>query len=225
MKLYNEFQKFSRSNGVPSLTLDGYAKAMNNTATYINPTITEERKMNVAQMDVFSRLMMDRILFLGTGIDSDVANIVNSQLLFLQMSDPEKPVTLYINSGGGSVTDGMAIYDTAKLVTCPVYTTCCGLAASMAAVLLASGDKGHRNSLKHSKIMLHQPSGGSERVTAADFAIVAKQMEDCKIMLYEALAEDTGKPFEHIAEICDRDFWMTPEEAIAEGVIDSILTR
>ena len=222
MELYKDLQLFSRDRGVSTNTLDAYAKM---TGQYINPTITEERRMNVAQMDVFSRLLMDRILFLGTGIDSDVANIVNSQLLFLQMCDPEKPVTMYINSPGGSVDDGMAIYDTAKLITCPVHTTCCGTAASMAAVLLASGERGHRTSLLHSRIMVHQPSGGAPRCTASDFAIVAREMDKCKDMLYKCLAEDTGKDYEHIKEICDRDFWMSPEEAINEGIIDSILKK
>ena len=222
MDLKKEFELFSRSNGVPTTSLAGYTALQN---AYINPTITEERKLNVAQMDVFSRLMMDRIIFLGTGIDSDVANIINSQLLFLQMADPEKAVTLYINSGGGSVSDGMAIYDTAKLITCPVFTTCCGTAASMAAVLLASGDKGHRNSLLHSRIMVHQPSGGTERCTAADFRIVADEMDKCEKMIYTVLAEDMGKDYEYVKALCDRDHWMSADEAIKEGIIDSILKK
>jgi ATP-dependent Clp protease protease subunit len=168
---------------------------------------------------------MDRILFLGTGIDSDVANIVNSQLLFLQMDNPNKPITMYINSPGGSVYDGMSIYDVMNFVSCPVGTTCCGTAASMGAVLLAAGEKGKRNALPHSQIMLHAPSGGTGRATAPDFRIAAAEMEKCENMLYTVLANDMGKDFEYVKKICDRDHWLTPEEAVSEGVIDEIIRK
>jgi ATP-dependent Clp protease protease subunit len=223
----NQFEKefgfVCRDNGVSQSTIKKYS---NHLDQYLNPTIIEERKLNVASMDVFSRLMMDRILFLQGGIDSDVANIINSQLLFLQMDNPGKPVTIYINSPGGSVYDGMAIYDVMNLISCPVYTTCCGTAASMAAVLLSSGEKGFRNSLPHSQIMLHAPSsGGQGHTTAPDFRIAAAEMEKCENMLYKVLAENMDKDFDYVKKICDRDYWLTPEEAVSQGVIDEILKK
>ena len=217
-----DFRLFARDHKVSGTMVDSYGRFVN---SYINPTITEERKLNVAQMDVFSRLLMDRILFLGTDIDSDVANIINSQLLFLQTSNDSAPINMYINSRGGSVSDGMSIYDVMKIISCPVSTTCIGTAASMAAVLLSSGEKGNRFALPHSEIMVHAPSGGTGRVTAPDFMIAAREMEKCQNMLYQVLSEETGQPFDHIKEICDRDHWMTPIEAKAEGVIDEILTK
>lgn len=220
----NNFEKdyrlFARDHRVSGTAIDKYANFLDQ---YIEPTIVEERKLNATQISVFSRLFMDRILFLGTEINSDVANIINSQLLFLQTENPEKAVNMYINSPGGSVYDGMAIYDVAKFIKCPIATTCCGTAASMAAVLLASGDKGKRTSLPHSQIMLHAPSGGTGRVTAPDFKIAAKEMEKCEEMLYRVLAQETGKSYEYIKQICDRDYWLTPEEAQKEGVIDKVI--
>ena len=217
--LEKDYRLFARDHKVSGTMIDGYSKMLN---AYISPTITEERKLNVAQMDVFSRLFMDRILFLGTGIDSDVANIITSQLLYLQMDNPNKTINLYINSGGGSVYDGMSIYDVMKSNECPVSTTCCGMAASMAAVLLSSGDKGLRQSLPHSRIMLHQPSGGAQG-QASDILIAAKEMEKCQDMLYKVLAENMGKDYDYVNQICDRDYWLTPGEAINEGVIDTII--
>ena len=218
-----DFGLFARSNyNVSTTALDGYKRMMDN---YIEPTIIEERRLNATQISVFSRLFMERILFIGTEINSDVANIVNSQLLYLQTENPSKPITIYINSPGGSVYDGMSIYDVAKFITCPIATTCCGTAASMAAVLLASGDKGQRNALPHSQIMLHAPSGGTGRVTAPDFRIAAKEMEKCEEMLYSVLAKDMNKDIDYIRKICDRDNWMTPEEAVREGVIDFVIQR
>lgn len=193
------------------------------TSQYIEPYIMEERKSNVAQLSVFSRLFMDRILFLGTEINSDVANILVSQLLFLESDNPNKPVTIYINSPGGSVYDGMSIYDVSKFISCPVYTTCIGTAASMGAVLLASGEKGNRFALPHSQIMLHSPSGGTGRVTSPDFKIAAKEMEKCEEMLYSVLSENLEKDYDAIKQMCDRDFWMTSKEAMEHGVIDTIL--
>lgn len=221
--LEKDFNLFARDHHVSSLTLEQYANSMN--AQYIEPTIVEERKLNATQISVFSRLFMERILFIGTEINSDVANIVNSQLLFLQTENPSKPITMYINSPGGSVYDGMSIYDVAKFISCPIATTCCGTAASMAAVLLSSGDKGMRNALPHSQIMLHAPSGGTGRVTAPDMRIAAREMDKCETMLYTVLAENMGKDYNYVKQICDRDFWLTPEEAVKEGVIDSIIMK
>ena len=219
--LEKDYRLFARDHHVTSSMVDGYGKMV---SAYINPTITEERKLNVAQMDVFSRLFMDRILFLGTAIDSDVANIVTSQLLFLQMQNPDKLVNLYINSPGGIVSDGMAIYDVMQFVSYPVSTTCCGMAASMAAVLLSGGEKGQRGALPHSKIMIHQPLGGAQG-QASDILIAAKEIDKCQNMLYGILAENMGKDFNYIKEICDRDHWLTPEEGIAEGIIDQIIKK
>ena len=221
-KVEENFRLFARDRHVSGSLLDSYAPYV---SQYINPTIIEERKLNVASMDVFSRLLMDRILFLGTEINSDVANIINSQLLFLQMENPSKPINIYINSPGGCVADGMAIYDGMKLNSCPVHTTCCGTAASMGAVLLAAGEHGKRSSLPHSQIMLHAPSGGTGRITAPDFRIAAAEMEKCENMLYRVLSEDMGKDFDYVKGICDRDYWLTPEEALREGVIDEILKK
>lgn len=193
------------------------------TSQYIEPYIMEERKSNVAQLSVFSRLFMDRILFLGTEINSDVANILVSQLLFLESDNPNKPVTIYINSPGGSVYDGMAIVDVINKIKCPVYTTCVGTAASMAAVILSAGERGHRCALPHSQIMLHAPSGGTDRVTSPDFKIAAKEMEKCEKMLYSVLSENLEKDYDAIKQMCDRDFWMTSKEAMEHGVIDTIL--
>ena len=193
------------------------------TSQYIEPYIMEERKSNVAQLSVFSRLFMDRILFLGTEINSDVANILVSQLLFLESDNPNKPVTIYINSPGCSVYDGMAIVDVMNKIKCPVYTTCVGTAASMAAVILSAGERGHRCALPHSQIMLHAPSGGTGRVTSPDFKIAAKEMEKCEEMLYSVLSENLEKDYDAIKQMCDRDFWMTSKEAMEHGVIDTIL--
>ena len=193
------------------------------TSQYIEPYIMEERKSNVTQLSVFSRLFMDRILFLGTEINSDVANILVSQLLFLESDNPNKPVTIYINSPGGSVYDGMAIVDVMNKIKCPVYTTCVGTAASMAAVILSAGERGHRCALPHSQIMLHAPSGGTGRVTSPDFKIAAKEMEKCEEMLYSVLSENLEKNYDAIKQMCDRDFWMTSKEAMEHGVIDTIL--
>ena len=222
MNLEKDYRLFARDNHVSGSMLDDYQRQI---AQYIEPTIVEERKLNATQISVFSRLFMDRILFLGTGIDSDVANIVNSQLLFLQMENPSKPVTMYINSPGGSVYDGMSIYDVMNLIDCPVCTTCIGTAASMAAVLLSSGEKGKRNALPHSQIMVHAPSGGTGRITAPDLRIVAAEMEKCEDMLYKVLAENMGKDYDYVKQICDRDHWLTPEEAVKDGIIDEIINK
>jgi ATP-dependent Clp protease protease subunit len=217
-----DFKLFARDHHVSGQLLDDYMKFQN---SYIEPYIVEERRLNATQISVFSRLFMERILFLGMEINSDVANIVNSQLLYLQTENPDKAITMYINSPGGSVYDGMSIYDVAKYVSCPIATTCCGTAASMAAVLLSSGDKGMRTALPHSQIMIHQPSGGTGRVQAADMEIAWKEMKKCEVMLYNVLAENTGKSFDEIEALCDRDKWYTAAEAVKEGLIDSVITK
>lgn len=223
MNLEKDFKLFASDHGVSSSVLNDYQNVM--TSQYIEPYIMEERQRNIAQISVFSRLFMERILFLGTEINSDIANIINSQLLYLEMSNPNKPITMYINSPGGSVYDGMSIYDVTKFINCPIHTTCIGTAASMGAVLLAAGDKGCRFALPHSQIMLHAPSGGTGRVTSPDFKIAAKEMEKCENMLYNVLAENMETDFESIKKMCDRDFWMTPEEAKEHNVIDEIIKR
>ena len=218
-----DFKLFASDRGVSSTLMNDYQNVIS--SQYIEPYIMEERQRNIAQISVFSRMFMERILFLGTEINSDVANIINSQLLYLEMDNPNKPITMYINSPGGSVYDGMSIYDVTKFISCPIHTTCLGTAASMAAVLLSSGDKGHRYALPHSQIMLHSPSGGTGRVTSPDFKIAAKEMEKCETMLYNVLAENMETDYETIKNMCDRDFWMTPEEAVNLKVIDEIIKR
>lgn len=217
-----DFKLFARDHHVSGQVLDDYMKFHDD--FYIEPYIVEERRLNATQISVFSRLFMERILFLGTEINSQVANIVNSQLLYLKTENPDKPIKMYINSPGGSVYDGMSIYDVTKFVTCPIETTCCGMAASMAAVLLSSGDKGMRNALPHSKIMIHQPMGGVQG-QASDMEIAWKEMKKCKDMLYNILAENTGKSVEEITALCDRDKWYTAAEAAKEGLIDTVITN
>lgn len=220
----NDFIKFACSqNNITKSKIERYNNML--TDSYIEPTIIEKSQHNMAAMSVFSKLFTERILFLGTEIDSDVANIINSQLLYLAMTDPQAPITLYINTPGGSVYDAMSIYDTMQFITCPVETTCLGTAASMGSVLLSGGEKGRRSALPHSQILLHSPSGGTGRVTAPDMRIAAKEMEKCENMLYTVLSENTGKDFEYIKKVCDRDYWLTPEEAINEGVIDFIIGK
>ncbi|MBR2947384.1 MAG: ATP-dependent Clp endopeptidase proteolytic subunit ClpP [Bacteroidales bacterium] len=217
-----EFEKYAVKHiGISSTTLDAYTKV---TAGYINPTILEERSLNVAAMDVFSRLMMDRIIFLGVGIDNDVANIVQAQLLFLESTDSAADIQIYINSPGGIVYAGLGIYDTMQLVTPDVATICTGMAASMAAVLLTAGAKGKRSALPHSRVMIHQPLGGAEG-QASDIEIAAKQIKQLKTELYEIIAQHSGKSLERIEKDADRDYWMTAQQAVKYGMVDSILSR
>ena len=223
IKQSNDFKLFARDHGVSSSVFDDYTKSVNN--TYIEPTIVEERRLNATSISVFSRLFMDRILFIGSGIDNDVANIVNSQLLYLEMQDSDKPVTMYINSPGGSVYDGLSIYDVMNYVNCPVVTTCIGIAASMGAVLLTSGEKGKRTALKHSKIMIHEPSTVIGPIRAKDLEVEAGEMVKCKETLYRILSENSGKTYEEIAELCKLDKWYSSDEAIANGMIDTIITK
>ncbi|MBQ5864798.1 MAG: ATP-dependent Clp endopeptidase proteolytic subunit ClpP [Bacteroidales bacterium] len=232
----NEFEKFARGHlGISSLALDRYKKvnsvyrvpqalATVPSGAYINPSIIEERQMNVAVMDVFSRLMMDRIIFLGVPVTDDVANIIQAQLLFLDSTDSSSDIQLYINSPGGSVYAGLGIYDTMQLVTSDVATICTGMAASMASILLTAGEKGKRSALPHSRVMIHQPMGGAEG-QASDIEITAKQIVKLKQELYEIIANHSGKSIEQIYADADRDYWMTSAEALEYGMIDEILTK
>lgn len=221
----NDFELFAKEH-VNSLALHEYTSLFNGSvpSNSLTPYIIEERQLNAVQMDVFSRLMMDRIIFLGTGINDQVANIVQAQLLFLNSSDAKKPIKLYINSPGGSVYAGYGIYDTMNYISNDVYTMCCGMAASMAAVLLSSGTKGKRIGLPHSRVMIHQPMGGTEG-QASDMEITMKEMIRIKAELYEILASNTGKTVKQITADADRDYWMRGEEAVKYGMIDKILTK
>ncbi|MCL2561697.1 MAG: ATP-dependent Clp endopeptidase proteolytic subunit ClpP [Rikenellaceae bacterium] len=219
----SEFEKYATGHmGISSLKLHGYTSLA--TSAYISPTIIEERQLNVAQMDVFSRLMMDRIIFLGVPIYDDVANIIQAQLLFLESADAHKDIQIYINSGGGSVSSGLGIYDTMQLVAPDVATICTGMAASMAAVLLAAGAKGKRTALPHSRIMIHQPMGGAQG-QASDIEITAREILKLKKELYEILAKHSGSTYKKIEKDADRDYWMTSPEAVEYGLIDEVLRK
>jgi ATP-dependent Clp protease protease subunit len=193
-------------------------------AGYISPTIIEERQMNVASMDVFSRLMMDRIIFLGVGINDHVANIIQAQLLFLESVDAQKDILIYLNSPGGGVYAGLGIYDTMQYINPDVSTICTGMAASMGAVLLCAGADGKRTALKHSRVMIHQPLGGAQG-QASDIEITAREIQKLKKELYEIISEHTGKSYKEVWKDSDRDYWMTAEEAKAYGMIDEVLER
>lgn len=223
MKTHNEFRKFAiKHQGISSLTMDTYTSISNN--SYISPTIIEERQLNIATMDVFSRLMMDRIIFLGTPIDDYVANIIQAQLLFLQSTDPSKDIQIYFNTPGGAVHAGLGIYDTMQYISCDVATICTGMAASMGAVLLCAGTKGKRSGLKHSRIMIHQPVGGAQG-QASDIEITAREIMKLKKELFLIISEHSGNPFKKVEKDSDRDYWMTAEEAKSYGMIDEILIR
>ncbi len=217
----NDFKKFAISQGIGSGKLHSYSEVV---AGYVSPTIIEERHLNVAQMDVFSRLMMDRIIFLGAPINDDVANIIQAQLLFLESTDTTKDVTLYINSPGGSVSAGLGIYDTMQLVECDVRTICTGMAASMGAVLLTAGAKDKRMALPHSRVMIHQPMGGVQG-QASDIAITARHIAQLKDELYDILASHSGRDKSDIERDADRDFWMTSAEAVEYGLIDGVVAK
>ena len=216
-----DFFKFATSDcGINGLGLEKYM----NDQGYISPSILEERQLNVTQMDVFSRLMMDRIIFLGTPINDYVANVIQAQLLFLDTSDPGKDISIYINSPGGSVHAGLGIYDTMQFIQSDVATICTGLAASMASVLLCAGEKGMRCALPHSRVMIHQPMGGAEG-QATDMEITVREIQKLKKELYEIIANHSGKDFESVWKDADRDYWMTAEEAKAYGMVDEVLTK
>jgi ATP-dependent Clp protease protease subunit len=218
----DEFKKYAtKHRGISSLSLEKYASVYNN---YISPTIIEERQLNIAQMDVFSRLMMDRILFLGVPIDDYVANIIQAQLLFLESTDPSKDIQIYMNTPGGGVHAGLGIYDTMQYISPDIATICTGMAASMGAVLLAAGTAGKRTALTHSRIMIHQPMGGAQG-QAADIEITAREILKLKKELYDILAQHSGNTYKKIEKDSDRDYWMTAEEAKAYGMIDEVLLR
>ena len=218
----SEFEKYAVKHlGMSSARLSSYSNVCSG---YINPTIIEERQLNVASMDVFSRLMMDRIIFLGVGIDNDVANIVQAQLLFLESTDSSADIQIYINSPGGMVYAGLGIYDTMQLVGPDVATICTGMAASMAAVLLTAGAHGKRSVLPHSRVLIHQPMGGAEG-QASDIEIAAAEIKKLKGELYDIISRHSGQSVEKITRDADRDYWMTASEAVAYGMADNILQK
>jgi ATP-dependent Clp protease protease subunit len=218
----DEFSKYAIGHrGINSLTL---AKYKSISANYISPTIIEERQLNIATMDVFSRLMMDRIIFLGVPIDDYVANIIQAQLLFLESVDSHKDIQIYLNTPGGSVYAGLGIYDTMQYINPDVATICTGMAASMGAILLCAGEKGKRTALRHSRILIHQPMGSAEG-QASDIDITAREIQKLKKELYEIISQHSGQPYRRILKDADRDYWMTSEEAREYGMIDEILIR
>ncbi len=213
-----EFEKYaSLGRGISTNTLDRYVR----NGAYINPTVIEERKLNATSIDVFSRLLMDRIIWLGCPIDDDVANIVQAQLLFLTSVDPKADISLYVNTPGGSVSAGLGIYDTMQLISPDVATICTGMAASMGSVLLCAGTKGKRSMLPHSRVMIHQPLGGVHG-QAEDILIEAREIEKCREELFHIIAEHSGQPYEKVFSDGDRNYWMSAEEALAYGMVDSI---
>lgn len=221
----NDFRNYAVKHlGIPSVRLDQYAKAAGGdiTSSYISPTIIEERQLNVAQMDVFSRLMMDRIIFLSTDVNDYTATVVQGQLLYLDSVDPGKDISIYINSPGGSVIAGLGLYDTMQHVKSDVSTICIGMAASMAAVLLVAGAKGKRMALPHSRVMIHQPLGGVQG-QASDIEITAREILRYKAELYQIIADHSGMSLERIEHDADRDYWMTAQDAKEYGMIDEIL--
>ena len=216
---YDEFQKYAvKHRGISSLTMHDYVRAS------MTPYIIEERQLNVAQMDVFSRLMMEHIIFLGTAINDQVANVVQAQMLFLESVNAKKDITIYLNSPGGSVYAGLGIYDTMQYIAPDVATICTGMAASMGAVLLCAGAKGKRSALKHARVMIHQPMGGAEG-QASDMEITVREVLKLKKELYEIIANHSGQPFDRVEKDGDRDYWMIAEEAKAYGMIDELLLK
>ncbi len=229
----NDFLNYAVSAGLNSMHVENIMCAnaavaagasTARSSSYISPTILEERKLNVSQMDVFSRLMMDRIIFLGTEVNDYTANVIQAQLLYLDSCDPEKPIQLYLNSPGGSVSAGLGIYDTMQYVRAKVGTTCTGMAASMGAILLAAGEKGMRTALPHSRIMIHQPMGGVQG-QASDIEITAREILRLKDELNKILSDCTGKPIATIRNDADRDYWMAAKDALKYGIIDNVLIR
>ena len=222
--MHTDFRKYAVKHlGMNGSRLDSY---MNITSQggYISPTIIEERQLNVAQMDVFSRLMMDRIIFLGTAVDDYTANVIQAQLLYLDSSDPGKDISIYINSPGGSVYAGLGIYDTMQFISSDISTICTGIAASMSAVLLVAGTEKKRFALNHSRVMIHQPLGGVQG-QASDIEITAREIAKIKQELYAIISTHSGKPVEDVARDSDRDFWMTAAEAKEYGMVDDVLTK
>ena len=214
----NDFLKFAVSNGMNSMHVEN---AMNASASYISPSILEERQLNVTQMDVFSRLMMDRIIFLGTEVNDYTANVIQAQLLYLDSVDSERDINIYLNTPGGSVYAGLGIYDTMQFIRSRVATICTGMAASMGAVLLVAGEKGMRAALPHSRVMIHQPLGGIQG-QASDIEITAREILKLKDELYQIISDHSGQTMEKIRQDADRDYWMTAEEALQYGMIDKV---
>lgn len=223
MDFGREFEKYAvKHKGLSSMHVGNYINSVY--ANYISPTIIEERQLNIATMDVFSRLMMDRIIFMGVPINDYVANIIQAQLLFLESADSKRDIQIYVNSPGGSVYAGLGIYDTMQYIGPDVATICTGMAASMAAVLMCAGTKGKRTALKHARIMIHQPLGGAEG-QASDIEITAREIQKLKKELYEIISVHSGKPYDDVWRDSDRDFWMTAEESKAYGMIDEVLVK
>ncbi len=222
MNSSKEFRDYAvKHRGISSLTLDRYTSVYGN---YISPTIIEERQMNVAQMDVFSRLMMDRIIFLGVPIDDYVANIIQAQLLFLESNDANRDIQIYLNTPGGSVYAGLGIYDTMQYIKPDIATICTGMAASMGAVILCSGKEGKRTALTHSRVLIHQPMGGAQG-QASDIEITAREIQKLKKELYEIISKHSKQSYKRIWKDSDRDYWMTAQEAKDYGMIDEVLVH
>ena len=217
----NDFLKFAVSNGMNSMHVEN---AMNASASYISPSILEERQLNVTQMDVFSRLMMDRIIFLGTEVNDYTANVIQAQLLYLDSVDSDRDISIYLNTPGGSVYAGLGIYDTMQFVKSNVATICTGMAASMGAVLLVAGEKGMRAALPHSRVMIHQPLGGIQG-QASDIEITAREILKLKDELYQIISDHSGQTVEKIRQDADRDYWMTAKESLEYGMIDKVYSR
>lgn len=218
----NDFKKYATQHlGMNSMVLDDVISLQNQ---YLNPYILEERQLNVTQMDVFSRLMMDRIIFLGTAIDEYTANTLQAQLLYLDSTDSGKDISIYINSPGGSVYAGLGIYDTMQFISSDVTTICTGMAASMGAVLLVAGQEGKRSALPHSRVMIHQPLGGAQG-QASDIEITAREIQKLKKELYTIISEHSHTDFDKVWADSDRDYWMTAQEAKEYGMIDQVLSR
>lgn len=225
----NDFLKFATSKGMNSMHVervmqDGMRAPMVASDSYISPSILEERQLNVTQMDVFSRLMMDRIIFLGTEVNDYTANVIQAQLLYLDSVDSDKDISIYLNTPGGSVYAGLGIYDTMQFVKSRVATICTGMAASMGAVLLVAGEKGMRAALPHSRVMIHQPMGGIQG-QASDIEITAKEILKLKDELYQIIADHSGQAMDKIRQDADRDYWMTAAEALEYGMIDKVYKR
>jgi ATP-dependent Clp protease protease subunit len=220
--MINDFQKYATKHlGMNSMVLDDVIKSQ---AGYLNPYILEERQLNVTQLDVFSRLMMDRIIFLGTEVNDYTANVLQAQMLYLDSVDNTKDISIYINSPGGSVYAGLGIYDTMQFINSDVQTICTGMAASMAAVLLVAGKEGKRSALPHSRIMIHQPMGGAQG-QASDIEITAREIQKLKKELYTIISDHSHQPFDKVWADSDRDYWMTAEEAKEYGMVDEVLAR
>jgi ATP-dependent Clp protease protease subunit len=217
----NDFLRFAKSEGLNTMHVEN---VMNASASYISPSILEERQLNVTQMDVFSRLMMDRIIFLGTEINDYTANVIQAQLLYLDSADSDRDINIYLNTPGGSVYAGLGIYDTMQFVRSRIATICTGMAASMGAVLLVAGGKGMRAALPHSRVMIHQPLGGIQG-QASDIEITAREILKLKDELYQIIADHTGQDMQRIRQDADRDYWMTAQEALDYGMIDKVYTK